>query len=98
MLQNTGAVISIAFVLAVITAAVPKTVLFQIFSGLAKGLSPAQLHPFIHNMHTALAVLAIISLIGAVVSLLRPRQTGAPERVRDRAPRSAEPEWEGVLR
>ena len=39
MLQNTGAVISIAFVLAIITAAVPKPVLFQIFSGLASGLS-----------------------------------------------------------
>jgi EmrB/QacA subfamily drug resistance transporter len=73
MLQNTGAVISIAFVLAIITAAVPKTVLFQIFSGLASGLSSAQLAPFIHNMHVALWVLAITSLIGAGVSLLRPR-------------------------
>jgi MFS family permease len=75
MLQNTGAVISIAFVLAVITAAVPKPVLFKIFSGLAKGLGPAQLDPFIHNMHTALAVLAITSLVGAAVSLLRPSQS-----------------------
>jgi len=72
MLQNTGAVISIAFVLAVITSAVPKTVLFRIFSGLAKGLSDAQLAPFIHNMHTALWVLAATSLAGAVVSLMRP--------------------------
>jgi EmrB/QacA subfamily drug resistance transporter len=73
MLQNTGAVISIAFVLAIITAAVPKEVLFKIFSGLASGLSTEQLAPFIHNMHTALWVLAITSLIGAGVSLLRPR-------------------------
>jgi EmrB/QacA subfamily drug resistance transporter len=73
MLQNTGAVISIAFVLAIVTASVPKTVLFKIFSGLASGLSSAQLHPFIHNMHVALWVLAITSLIGAGVSLLRPR-------------------------
>jgi EmrB/QacA subfamily drug resistance transporter len=73
MLQNTGAVISIAFVLAIVTAAVPKTVLFQIFSGLATGLSSAQLAPFIHNMHTALWVLSITSLVGAGVSLLRPR-------------------------
>ena len=72
MLQNTGAVISIAFVLAVVTAAVPKSTLFKIFSGLAKGLSPQKLAPFIHNMHTALWVLAITSLIGAGVSLLRP--------------------------
>src|SRR3954471_19240390 len=33
MLQNTGAVISIAFVMAIVTAAVPKDVLFKIFSG-----------------------------------------------------------------
>jgi EmrB/QacA subfamily drug resistance transporter len=73
MLQNTGAVISIAFVLAIVTAAVPKPVLFKIFSGLASGLSDAQLAPFISNMHTALWVLATTSVIGAGVSLLRPR-------------------------
>jgi EmrB/QacA subfamily drug resistance transporter len=72
MLQNTGAVISIAFVLAVVTAAVPKDVLFRIFSGLAKGLSDAKLAPFIDNMHTALWVLAATSVVGAVVSLMRP--------------------------
>jgi EmrB/QacA subfamily drug resistance transporter len=73
MLQNTGAVISIAFVLAIVTAAVPKPVLFKIFSGLAAGLSSAQLDPFIHNMHTALWVLAATSVLGAGVSLLRPK-------------------------
>jgi MFS family permease len=72
MFQNTGAVISIAFVLAVITAAVPKQVLFKIFSGLASGLSDATLAPFIHNMHVALLTLAAVSLVGAGVSLLRP--------------------------
>jgi EmrB/QacA subfamily drug resistance transporter len=72
MLTNTGAVISIAFVMAAITAAVPKDVLFKIFSGLASGLSAAQLDPFISNMHTALWVLAAVSLAGAFVSLLRP--------------------------
>ncbi|HEV7459506.1 MAG TPA: MFS transporter [Solirubrobacteraceae bacterium] len=78
MLQNTGAVLSIAFVIAVITAAVPQSTLFKIFSGLAQGLSPAKLAPFIHNMHTALWVLAATSLIGAFVSLLRPRHQEAP--------------------
>jgi EmrB/QacA subfamily drug resistance transporter len=72
MLQNTGAVLSIAFVLAIVTSAVPKTVLFKIFSGLASGLSDGQLAPFIQNMHVALWVLAATSLVGAVVSLLRP--------------------------
>ena len=73
MLQNTGAVISIAFVMAIVTAAVPKDVLFKIFSGLTSGLSNAQLQPFISNMHLALWVLAAISLLGAAISLLRPK-------------------------
>jgi EmrB/QacA subfamily drug resistance transporter len=73
MLQNTGAVLSIAFVMAIVTAAVPKPVLLKIFSGLAQGLSSRQLDPFVHNMHTALWVLAATSLAGAGVSLLRPR-------------------------
>jgi EmrB/QacA subfamily drug resistance transporter len=68
MLQNTGAVLSIAFVLAIVTSAVPKDVLFKIFSGLASGLTDAQLEPFIHNMHTALWVLAATSVVGAGVS------------------------------
>jgi EmrB/QacA subfamily drug resistance transporter len=77
MLQNTGAVISIAFVMAIVTAAVPKDVLFKIFSGLASGLSDAQLAPFISNMHTALWVLSIVSLSGAFVSLMRPKHVAA---------------------
>jgi MFS family permease len=72
MVQNTGAVISIAFVMAVMAASIPKDVLFKIFSGLAKGLSDAQLAPFIHNMHMALWVLAAVSMVGAFVSLMRP--------------------------
>jgi EmrB/QacA subfamily drug resistance transporter len=77
MLQNTGAVLSIAFVLAIVTAAVPKSVLFKIFSGLATGLSDATLQPFIDNMHTALWVLAATSVVGAGVSLLRPSHVRA---------------------
>jgi MFS family permease len=77
MLQNTGAVISIAFVMAIVTAAVPKDVLFKIFSGLTSGLSNEQLQPFISNMHLALWVLAAISLLGAVISLLRPKHVRA---------------------
>jgi EmrB/QacA subfamily drug resistance transporter len=73
LLQNTGAVLSIAFVLAIVTSAIPKSTLFAVFSGLAKGLSAQKLAPFIHNMHTALWVLAATSLLGAFVCLLRPR-------------------------
>jgi len=81
MLQNTGAVISIAFVLAIITAAVPTDVLLKIFSGVASGLSSAQLAPFIANMHTALWVLAATSLLGAIVCLLRPRHAQVGDRL-----------------
>jgi EmrB/QacA subfamily drug resistance transporter len=73
VLQNTGTVLSIAFVLAVVTAAVPKPTLFAIFSGVTKGLSQAKLTPFIHNMHTALWALAGAALLGALVSLMRPK-------------------------
>jgi EmrB/QacA subfamily drug resistance transporter len=72
MVQNTGAVISIAFVLAIITSSIDKTVLFKIFSGITSGLSPQALEPFIANMHTALWVLAATSLAGTFVSLMRP--------------------------
>jgi MFS family permease len=79
LLQNTGAVLSIAFVLAIITSAVPKATLFAVFSGLTKGLSEAKLVPFIANMHVALWVLAATSLLGAVVCLLRPSQMSVAE-------------------
>jgi EmrB/QacA subfamily drug resistance transporter len=72
MLQNTGSVLSIAFVLAIVTAAVPTKVLLSIFSGVSTGLSDAALAPFIHNMHVALWVLAATAILGAGVSLLRP--------------------------
>jgi EmrB/QacA subfamily drug resistance transporter len=79
LLQNTGAVLSIAFVLAIITSAVPKATLFAVFSGLTKGLSEAKLAPFIANMHVALWVLAATSLVGAFVCLLRPSHTSEAE-------------------
>jgi EmrB/QacA subfamily drug resistance transporter len=72
VLQNTGSVLSIAFVLAVVTASVPKATLLRIFSGLAHGLSAQQLDPFINNMHVALWALAAASIVGALVSLMRP--------------------------
>jgi MFS family permease len=79
VLQNTGAVLSIAFVLAIVTAAIPRATLFRIFSGLAHGLSAAKLDPFIHNMHIALWALAASALVGAVVSLMRPAHQAVEE-------------------
>jgi len=77
LLQNTGAVISIAFVIAVITSSVPKTVLFKVFSGLANHISNVELSPFLGNMHVALWTLAAVSLLGAGVSAARPSREQA---------------------
>ncbi|MFL5895777.1 MAG: MFS transporter [Thermoleophilaceae bacterium] len=95
MVQNTGAVISIAFVMAVVASSVPKETLFKIFSGLAKGLSDAKLAPFIHNMHVALWVLALVSLLGAFVSLMRPKHLRG-EHVREPAAEDVRLEIVGV--
>jgi MFS family permease len=73
VLQNTGAVISIAFVLAIVTSSVDKDTLFKIFSGVTTGLSDATLEPFVANMHAALWVLALTSLAGGAICLLRPK-------------------------
>ncbi len=71
LVQNTGAVLSIAFLMAIITSSVPKSVLFSVFSGLGN-LSNAQLVPFLNNMHTALWCLAAVAVVGAIVSYVRP--------------------------
>jgi len=85
MLQNTGSVLSIAFVLAIITAAVPTDVLLSIFSGLTTGVSQSDLAPFIHNLHVAMWVLAATALVGALVSLARPRDDAAAVAVLEAA-------------
>ncbi len=92
LVQNSGAVLSIAFVLAIVTAAVPKPTLFKIFSGLSQGLSDAKLAPFIHNMHVALWVLAATSFLGAGVCLLRPKHVGETEIEEGVAVTDARPE------
>jgi MFS family permease len=90
LLQNTGAVISIAFVLAIVTSSVPKQVLFAVFSGLANHISNSQLTPFIANMHTALWVLAAVSLLGAFVAAARPAHVSLPSEERPGQPAAGE--------
>lgn len=76
LVQNTGAVLSIAFVMAVMTASVPTHVLFNVFSGLGARITNEQLVPFLNNMHLALWCLTGVSLLGAAVSLARPKHIG----------------------
>jgi EmrB/QacA subfamily drug resistance transporter len=73
LVQNTGAVLSIAFVMAVVTNGIPKSTLFSIFGGLGTRISASQLNPFLSNMHLALWCLAGVSVLGAVVSFARPK-------------------------
>ncbi len=100
LVQNTGAVLSIAFVMAVVTSGIPPTVLFSIFSGLGTRISSGQLAPFLSNMHLALWCMAGLSVLGAAVSFARPKHTGnnaeepappAPVRPADPTPTSARP-------
>ena len=73
VLNKGGSVPSIAFVLAIVTVAIPQQTLFAIFSGLARGLGVNKLAPFIiHNMHVALRAIVVASIAGALVSLMRP--------------------------
>jgi EmrB/QacA subfamily drug resistance transporter len=66
-----GSMFSIAFVLAIITSALPADVMLRIFSGVTTGLSDAQVAPFISGVRGTLFVLAGISLLSAPLSLLR---------------------------
>ncbi len=74
LVQNTGAVLSIAFVMAVVTSSVPKTVLFAVFSGLANHISnhAARSVPREHA-HRASGACTRFSLLGAVVAAVRPK-------------------------
>ncbi len=90
LVQNTGAVLSIAFVMAIVTSAVPQSTLFNIFSGLGKRISAHQLVPFLDNMHTALWCLAAVAVVGAIVSFVRPKDE-APAVVEPAVAESATP-------
>ena len=73
-----GSMISIAFVLAIVTSSLPTAVMLRIFSGVTSGLSRAAVEPFIHGMQIALAVLSLVSLLSSPLSLMR----GSEERRR----------------
>ncbi|MGA9876839.1 MAG: MFS transporter [Solirubrobacteraceae bacterium] len=96
LLQNTGAVLSIAFVLAIVTSAVPKATLFAVFSGVTRGLSAHALDPFISNMHVALWVLVATSVLGAIVCLLRPRHVTIQAEEREQELRRRAHEQQGT--
>jgi hypothetical protein len=67
--------LSIAFVLAIVTSSLPNEVMLKIFSGVTTGLSDSQVTPFINGARATLFVLAGISLLSAPLSLLRGAET-----------------------
>ena len=74
LVSFSGSMISIAFVLAIVTSALPASVTFSIFSGVTTGLTTAQIDPFINGMRIALIVLGALSLVTAPLSMLRGRE------------------------
>ncbi len=85
LVQNTGAVLSIAFVMAVVTSGISPTVLFSIFSGLGTRIAASRMAPFLANMHFALWCMAGLSALGAVVSFARPKHVSVAAEPGDRA-------------
>ena len=79
LVQNTGAVLSIAFVMAVVTAGISPTVLFSIFSGMGTRIAPAAMDSFLANMHLALWCMSGLSVLGAGVALARPKHVTAEQ-------------------
>ena len=90
LVQNTGAVISIAFVLAVVTSSVPEHVLFAVFSGLANHISNAPADA-VHLEHAHGAVVPVGDLArSAPWSRGAPRPKDDPRRRARRAGAAAE--------
>jgi EmrB/QacA subfamily drug resistance transporter len=71
LVVNVGAVLSIAFAIAVVTSAMPPSAMVEIFSGVSHGLSTSAAAPFISGLHAALFFMAAVSLIGFLFSASR---------------------------
>jgi EmrB/QacA subfamily drug resistance transporter len=71
LVVNVGAVLSIAFAIAMVTSAIPASTMVRIFSGVSKGLSQGAAVPFMSGFHAALLFMAGASLLGAIFSALR---------------------------
>jgi EmrB/QacA subfamily drug resistance transporter len=71
LVVNVGAVLSIAFAVAMVTSAMPPSAMVEIFSGVSKGLSASAAAPFISGLHTALLLMAGASIVGFFFSALR---------------------------
>lgn len=71
LLAFSGSMISIAFVLAIVTSSLPPPMMLRIFSGLAAGVPSADVSAFVAGLRVALLVLGLVSLLSVPLSLLR---------------------------
>jgi EmrB/QacA subfamily drug resistance transporter len=71
LVVNVGAVLSIAFAIAMVTSAMPVSAMVEIFSGVSRGLSASAAAPFISGLHAALLLMAAVSFVGFLFSALR---------------------------
>ena len=71
LMVNVGAVLSIAFAIAMVTSAMPVSAMVEIFSGVSRGLSASAADPFISGLHAALLLMAGASIVGLFFSALR---------------------------
>lgn len=66
-----GVMLSIAFVLAIVTSSLPHEVTLQIFSGITTGIDAGALSSFIASVRVALLTLGLLSLVCVPVSWRR---------------------------
>jgi MFS family permease len=71
MLVQSGFVISIALSIGLVTSSMDPHVMLRIFSGSQTGASGINLGPFVDALRVAFGVGALVSLVGAGVSLMR---------------------------
>src|SRR5918911_2389871 len=71
LVVNVGAVLSIAFAIAMVTSAMPASVMVEIFSGVSRGLSASAAAPFISGLHAALLMMAGGGVVGFFFSAPR---------------------------
>src|SRR5919199_1757203 len=76
LVVNVGAVLSIAFAIAMVTSVMPVSAMVEIFSGVSQGLSASAAAPFISGLHAALLLMAVVSIVGFFFSALRGREHG----------------------
>ena len=90
LVQNTGAVLSIAFVMAVVTNGIKPNRPVQHLFRPRYAHNAAQMAPFLSNMHLALWCMAGVSVIGAVVSFARPKHVASVYADESEQPQGAE--------